>query len=156
MQPSQFRQDHAKHGGTPRLRGELLDCWRSSFSAESPFMVGMKTAGLDCEKDPQSTQGRTKSSTQCLSELTMLPEFREGRTQSTSVHFVTNIAVLSSSTSVPRLATNEALVALLLAPLRNPIVRSISGARGGTLAVFPSQRNTPKSSIAAHSAHTSK
>ena len=45
---------------------------------------------------------------------------RDERSQ-TSVHFMTNIAVLSSSTSAPRLATNEALVALLLAPLRNQL-----------------------------------
>ena len=79
----------------------------------------------------------------------MLLEFRDGRTPSTSVHFMTNIAVVSSSTSAPQLATNEALVALLLAPLRIPIVRSISGARGGTLTVFPSKRNAPKSSTEA-------
>ena len=80
-------------------------------------MVGMKAAGLDCERDPQSMQGRTKPSTHCLSE------FRDGKTLLTSVHFMTNIAASSSSTSASQLATNLAVVALLRAPLRNPIVR---------------------------------
>ena len=67
-------------------------------------MVGMKAAGLDCERDPQSTQGRTKPSTHCLGE------FRDGRTPSTSVHFMTNIAASSSSASASQLATNVAVV----------------------------------------------
>ena len=61
----------------------------SRFSAGSPFMVGMRSLEPDCERDPGSTQGRTKSSTHCLSELTMLLEFSDGRTSSTSVLLMT-------------------------------------------------------------------
>ena len=110
----------------------------SRFSAGSPFMVGMIALEPDCERDPGSTQGGTKSSTHCLSELTMLLEFSDGRTSSTSVLLMTYFAVSSSSTS-PSQKNSNAAVAPSRAPLEKPTGPSVSGARGVKLTLNLSQ-----------------
>ena len=90
----------------------------SSFSAGSPFMVEMRAVEPDCE---------------------MLLEFRDGRTSSTSVLLMTNIAVSSSSMSPSQKNAIAAAVASSRAPLRKPIGPSISGSRGVKLTLFLSQ-----------------
>ena len=89
-------------------------------------------------RDPGSTQGRTKSSTLCLSELTMLLEFSDGRTSSISVLLMTYFAVSSSITS-PTQKNPNAAVASSRAPLGKPIGPSISGGRGVNLTLYFSQ-----------------
>ena len=81
------------------LHGEKRFCIisGSSFSVGSPFMVEMTAVEPDCVRDPGSTQDRTKSSTNCLSEQTKLLEFRDGITSSSIVLLMTNIAVSSSN-----------------------------------------------------------
>ena len=72
------------------------------------------------------------------SEVTMLLEFSDGRTSSTSVLLMTYFAVSSSSTS-PSHKNSNAAVASSRALLGKPIGRSISGARGVKLTLFLSQ-----------------
>ena len=123
------------------LHGEKRFCIYSgsSFSAGSPFMVEMRAVEPDCVRDPRPTQDRTKSSTHCLSEQTILLEFRDGMTSSTSVLLMTNIAVSSSNMSPSQKNANAAAVASSRAPLRKPTGPSISGARGVKLTLFLSQ-----------------
>ena len=112
-------------------------------------MVGMRALEPDCERDPASTQGRTKSSTHCLSELTMLLEFSDGRTSSTRVLLMTYFAVSSSSTS-PFQKNSNAAVASSRAPLGKPIGRSISGARGVKLTLYVNRWNRVRNQTSKH------